>query len=151
MHIYIYTHIHTYIHIYIYDEPNPPISRLQVIVGAHAVMANGGLYATASCHMLALAAQHHSVPLVVCAGMFQLAPLFPSGPELFNSLLSPQPLLPYEEVTQNNFPHTSRVKISTGHTHTHTHRQRTTPPSPTHTHTTRTTPQTPKQTPPTNI
>jgi len=63
----------------------------KVIVGAHAVMANGGLYASASCHLLAIAAQHHSVPLVVCAGLYKLAPLFPSGPEQYCQLLSPQP------------------------------------------------------------
>ena len=95
-----------------------------MIVGAHAVMANGGLYASASCHLLAIAAQHHSVrrpppaaarrrppppaarrrpppdsdaapapqvPLVVCAGLYKLAPLFPSGPEQYCPLLSPQP------------------------------------------------------------
>jgi len=72
----------------------------KVIVGAHAVMANGGIYATASCHLLALAAHHHSVPLVVCAGLYRLAPLFPSGPEQFNSLLSPHPLLPFHQVDE---------------------------------------------------
>jgi len=69
----------------------------KVIVGAHAVMANGGLMARSGCHLLALAAQHHAVPVVVCAGMYKLTPLFPSGPEPFNVLLSPQPMLPYNE------------------------------------------------------
>ena len=69
----------------------------KVIVGAHAVMANGGLIATAGCHLLALSAQHASVPLVVCAGLYKLTPLFPSGAEQFNLMLSPQPMLQYEE------------------------------------------------------
>ena len=51
----------------------------KVIVGAHGVMANGGLVASAGCHLLALAAQHASVPLVACAGLYKLTPLFPSG------------------------------------------------------------------------
>ncbi len=72
----------------------------KVIVGAHAVMANGGLIATAGCHLLALAAQHHSVPLVACAGLYKLTPLFPSGPDQFNVLLSPQPMLQYDEGVQ---------------------------------------------------
>lgn len=72
----------------------------KVIVGAHAVMANGGLIATAGCHLLALAAQHHSVPLVVCAGLYKLTPLFPSVPDQFNTLLSPQPMLEYAEGLQ---------------------------------------------------
>uniref|UniRef100_A0A7S2J3J9 Translation initiation factor eIF2B subunit beta n=1 Tax=Haptolina brevifila TaxID=156173 RepID=A0A7S2J3J9_9EUKA len=69
----------------------------KVIVGAHAVMANGGLIATAGCHLLALAAQHASVPLVACAGLYKLTPLFPSGTESFNMLLSPQPMIRYDE------------------------------------------------------
>ena len=72
----------------------------KVIVGAHGVMANGGLVATAGCHLLALAAQHASVPLVACAGLYKLTPLFPSGPESFNMLLSPQPMVQYDEGLQ---------------------------------------------------
>ena len=73
----------------------------KVIVGAHGVMANGGLIATAGCHLLALAAQHHSVPLVACAGLYKLTPLFPSGHESFNVLLSPEPMLRYDEGLAN--------------------------------------------------
>lgn len=69
----------------------------KVIVGAHGVMANGGLIATAGCHLIALAAQHAAVPLVACAGLYKLTPLFPSGPESFNVLLSPEPMLRYDE------------------------------------------------------
>ena len=72
----------------------------KVIVGAHAVMANGGLIATAGSHMVALAAQQHAVPLVVCAGLYKLTPMFPSGAEQFNVLRSPMPMLPYEEGLQ---------------------------------------------------
>ena len=59
-----------------------------------------GLIATAGCHLLALSAQHASVPLVVCAGLYKLTPLFPSGAEQFNLMLSPQPMLQYEEGLQ---------------------------------------------------
>ncbi len=69
----------------------------KVIVGAHGVMANGGLVATAGCHLLALAAQNASVPVVVCAGLYKLTPLFPSGPHTFNMLLSPHPMLRYTD------------------------------------------------------
>ena len=69
----------------------------KVIVGAHGVMANGGLVATAGCHLLALAAQNASVPVVVCAGLYKLTPLFPSGPHSFNMLLSPAPMLDYTD------------------------------------------------------
>ena len=72
----------------------------KVIVGAHGVMANGGLIAAAGSHLLALAAQHFSVPVVACAGLYKLTPLFPSGPDSFNMLLSPQPMLRYDEGLQ---------------------------------------------------
>lgn len=41
---------------------------LKVIVGAHAIMANGGLIAPVGLNMVALAAQRHAVPFVVVAG-----------------------------------------------------------------------------------
>ena len=69
----------------------------KVIIGAHGVMANGGLVGTAGCHLLALAAQNASVPVVVCAGLYKLTPLFPSGPHSFNVLLSPAPMLTYTD------------------------------------------------------
>lgn len=40
----------------------------KVIVGAHAVMANGGVIAPVGLNMVALAAQRHAVPFVVLAG-----------------------------------------------------------------------------------
>ncbi|KAI3778700.1 hypothetical protein L2E82_08083 [Cichorium intybus] len=46
------------------------ISRVNmVIVGAHAVMANGGVIAPVGLNMVALAAQRHAVPFVVLAGI----------------------------------------------------------------------------------
>lgn len=41
---------------------------MKVIVGAHAVMANGGVIAPVGLNMVALAAQKHAVPFVVLAG-----------------------------------------------------------------------------------
>lgn len=40
----------------------------KVIVGAHAVMANGGVIAPIGLNMVALAAKRHAVPFVVLAG-----------------------------------------------------------------------------------
>ncbi|THG03096.1 hypothetical protein TEA_026168 [Camellia sinensis var. sinensis] len=46
------------------------ISRVNmVIVGAHAVMANGGVIAPVGLNMVALAAKRHAVPFVVLAGI----------------------------------------------------------------------------------
>uniref|UniRef100_A0A803NBC9 Translation initiation factor eIF2B subunit beta n=1 Tax=Chenopodium quinoa TaxID=63459 RepID=A0A803NBC9_CHEQI len=75
------------------------ISRVNmVIVGAHAVMANGGLIAPVGLNMVALAAQRHAVPFVVVAGSHKLCPLYPHNPEvLLNELKSPSDLLDFGE------------------------------------------------------
>jgi translation initiation factor eIF-2B subunit beta len=58
---------------------------LQVIVGAHGVLANGGVIATCGMHMVALAARHNSTPFVVLVGLHKLSPLFPHQPEVANN------------------------------------------------------------------
>ncbi|KAL2478388.1 NagB/RpiA/CoA transferase-like superfamily protein [Forsythia ovata] len=75
------------------------ISRVNmVIVGAHAVMANGGVIAPVGLNMVALAAQRHAVPFVVLAGVHKLCPLYPHNPEvLLNELKSPSELLDFGE------------------------------------------------------
>ncbi|KAF5469820.1 hypothetical protein F2P56_010379 [Juglans regia] len=75
------------------------ISRVNmVIVGAHAVMANGGVIAPVGLNMVALAAQRHAVPFVVLAGSHKLCPLYPHNPAvLLNELRSPSELLDFGE------------------------------------------------------
>ncbi|CAI0560227.1 unnamed protein product [Linum tenue] len=75
------------------------ISRVNmVIVGSHAVMANGGVIAPVGMNMVALAAQKHAVPFVVLAGSHKLCPLYPHNPEvLLNELRSPSELLDFGE------------------------------------------------------
>lgn len=75
------------------------ISRVNmVIVGAHAVMANGGVIAPVGLNMVALAAQRHAVPFVVLASSHKLCPLYPHNPEvLLNELRSPSELLDFGE------------------------------------------------------
>ena len=48
----------------------------QVIIGTHAIVADGGLKAVTGSHTVALAAKHYSVPLVVCAPMYKLTPIY---------------------------------------------------------------------------
>ena len=48
----------------------------KVILGAHAILANGGMYAVTGSLMAATAAHAHSTPVVVCAGQFKLTPLW---------------------------------------------------------------------------
>lgn len=75
------------------------ISRVNmVVVGAHTVMANGGVIAPVGMNMVALAAQRHAVPFVVLAGTHKLCPLYPHNPEvLLNELKSPAELLDFGE------------------------------------------------------
>jgi translation initiation factor eIF-2B subunit beta len=46
------------------------------MVGAHAVMANGGVIAPVGHHMVALAAHRHAVPFVVLAASHKVACIF---------------------------------------------------------------------------
>ncbi|CAH8356445.1 unnamed protein product [Eruca vesicaria subsp. sativa] len=75
------------------------ISRVNmVIIGAHAVMANGGVIGPVGVNMAALAAKKHAVPFVVLAGSHKLCPLYPHNPEvLLNELRSPCELLDFGE------------------------------------------------------
>ncbi|KAK7323316.1 hypothetical protein VNO77_26784 [Canavalia gladiata] len=75
------------------------ISRVNmVIVGAHAVMANGGVISLVGLNMVALAAKKHAVPFVVLAGSHKLCPLYPHNPQvLLNELRSPSELLDFGE------------------------------------------------------
>nr|DAD29398.1 TPA_asm: hypothetical protein HUJ06_030866 [Nelumbo nucifera] len=75
------------------------ISRVNmVIIGAHAIMANGGVIAPVGLNMVALAAQRHAVPFVVVGGSHKLCPLYPHNPEvLLNDLKSPSELLDFGE------------------------------------------------------
>ncbi|PRP82595.1 hypothetical protein PROFUN_04900 [Planoprotostelium fungivorum] len=70
----------------------------KVVVGTHAVMANGGLIAPAGTHLVAMAAKHHSVPFVVCTPMYKMCPLFANDQETYNDMTSPSTVLPFEEV-----------------------------------------------------
>ncbi|EGC34218.1 translation initiation factor eIF-2B beta subunit [Dictyostelium purpureum] len=69
----------------------------KVIIGTHAVMANGGLIATSGTHLLAVAAKYHSVPIVVCTGLYKLCPLYAYDQDTFNNFGSPGEYLKFEE------------------------------------------------------
>eukprot|EP01112_Ceratiomyxa_fruticulosa_P012160 TRINITY_DN3353_c0_g2_i2.p1 TRINITY_DN3353_c0_g2~~TRINITY_DN3353_c0_g2_i2.p1 ORF type:complete len:348 (+),score=73.18 TRINITY_DN3353_c0_g2_i2:196-1239(+) len=72
----------------------------KVIIGTHAVMANGGLIAPAGTNMLAIAAKHHSVPVMVCTGLYKLSPLYPQDQDTFNDFLSPGQIIKFEEADE---------------------------------------------------
>ncbi|KAF9586239.1 GCD complex subunit gcd7 [Lunasporangiospora selenospora] len=69
----------------------------KVILGTHAVLANGGLVAISGTHMMAAAAKHHSIPVVVCTGLYKLSPLYPYDEDSFNVIFNPDSVLGFEE------------------------------------------------------
>nr|CAG8571470.1 5862_t:CDS:2 [Entrophospora candida] len=69
----------------------------KVIMGTHAVLANGGLISVSGSQMVATAAKHHSTPVVVCTGLYKLSPLYPYDEDSFNDLVAPDPILGFEE------------------------------------------------------
>ncbi|KAF7322623.1 Translation initiation factor eIF-2B subunit beta [Mycena chlorophos] len=48
----------------------------KVILGTHAILANGGMFAVTGSMLVATAAHVHSTPVMVCAGQFKLTPLW---------------------------------------------------------------------------
>lgn len=46
----------------------------KVVLGAHAILANGGIFAVAGSLIAASAARAHATPVVVCSGQFKLTP-----------------------------------------------------------------------------
>ncbi|KDR10651.1 translation initiation factor eIF-2B subunit beta [Zootermopsis nevadensis] len=71
----------------------------KVIIGTHTVMANGGLRAVCGSHIVALAAKHYSVPVIVLAPMYKLSPqyLCSYDQDAFNSFVSPEGVLKYSD------------------------------------------------------
>lgn len=49
----------------------------KVILGTHAVLANGGLVAAAGARMIAQAARTHRTPVVIVSGVYKLSPVYP--------------------------------------------------------------------------
>lgn len=67
----------------------------KVIIGTSAILADGGLTATAGANTVALAAKHYSVPFIVLGAIYKLTPRFlPQSQKLAASVLgSPAPIL----------------------------------------------------------
>lgn len=71
----------------------------KVIIGTHLMLADGGLMAPNGCHALALAAKHHSVPVIVCSALYKLCPkyLCPYDQDAFNFMHSPAEIINYSD------------------------------------------------------
>ena len=68
----------------------------KVIIGTHAVFANGGLLAHSGTHGLALAAQFYSVPIVVVTGLYKLSTVYAYDQDTFNEHDAPSNLIKFE-------------------------------------------------------
>ncbi len=69
----------------------------KVILGAFAVLANGGLIARSGSHSVAAAAKYHSVPFVCVTGLYKLSPLYSFDQDTFNEFKYPGEIVKFEE------------------------------------------------------
>lgn len=69
----------------------------KVILGTHAVTANGGLVAQAGTAVIARAAKEHRTPVVVVAGVYKVSPLHPFDFEGIAEAGNPNDALPWED------------------------------------------------------
>jgi len=69
----------------------------KVVVGTHAVLANGGLIGHTGAHNIAVAAKHHNIPYIVLSGLHKLCPLYAFDQDTFNESQAPSQVLKFEE------------------------------------------------------
>lgn len=69
----------------------------KVILGTHAVLADGSLIAAAGANMIAQAARVHRVPVVVLSGTFKLCPNYPYDPGTYIEYGDASKVFPYQE------------------------------------------------------
>eukprot|EP00158_Paraphelidium_tribonemae_P003571 Partr_v1_DN26234_c1_g1_i1_m48489 putative translation INITIATION FACTOR len=69
----------------------------KVILGTHAVLANGGLIAQSGSHLVAAAARYHHIPVVVCTGLYKLSPLQPFDEDSFKMCVKPDPIMSFSD------------------------------------------------------
>ncbi|KAJ3414217.1 proteasome core particle subunit beta 2 [Chytridiales sp. JEL 0842] len=69
----------------------------KVILGTHAVLANGGLVAINGSSVVATAAKHHSTPVVILTELYKLSPVYPFDTDAFSLQLSPSAVYGFED------------------------------------------------------
>ncbi|KAK3714207.1 GCD complex subunit gcd7 [Vermiconidia calcicola] len=69
----------------------------KVLISPHIVLANGSLLAAAGTSTIALAAQAHSVPVVVLAGVYKLSPVYPFDTQELIEYGDPSKVVGFEE------------------------------------------------------
>lgn len=69
----------------------------KVVLGSHAVLANGALVAVTGSQLLAAAAKHHATPVLVCTALYKLSPVFAYDAETFNITVAPNSVLDFQQ------------------------------------------------------
>ena len=70
----------------------------KVIIGAHAIMADGGVLGASGTDMVTSSAVYFRVPIVCVTGLFKLSPYYPHNQDSFNELESPGTVFPYAKI-----------------------------------------------------
>lgn len=74
----------------IYDAMNKlKLTRGKVLIGARAILVNGGLITYGGAYNTCLAAYNLSIPVIVAGGTTKLTPMYSFKHELYNEFLSP--------------------------------------------------------------
>ena len=69
----------------------------KVILSAHTVLANGGVLCQSGGYLVAMAAKHYHVPVIILAGQYKLCPIYTNDQHQYNDLNSPQNVLPFSK------------------------------------------------------
>lgn len=76
----------------------------KIIISTRAIMADGGLITDSGVELVILAADYHTVPVIVVSALYKLTPLYPFDNTTYNKFISPEAVL-------NNKGCESREKI----------------------------------------
>lgn len=68
----------------------------KVILGTHAILANGSLLAHSGTKLVAQAAKAHRIPVLVCAGLHKLSPIHPSDEDSLLEFAEPGRVISFE-------------------------------------------------------
>ena len=66
------------------------------------VMANGGLLGPSGSYNVAVAASYHSIPLVICTGLYTLCSSYPYNSEKLNVFSNPDATQPFHSIMDHS-------------------------------------------------
>eukprot|EP00871_Galdieria_phlegrea_P003789 jgi/Galph1/4410/GphlegSOOS_G3066.1 len=75
----------------------------KVVIGAHAIMADGSVLSATGSFAVAAAAKYFAVPVVICTGLHKLTPLFPHQPDILYDILSPCQIIQESDMMKHKY------------------------------------------------